>query len=136
MKGKLVFVTGAAVGYVLGARAGRKRYEQIRAGAEKFWNSPGVQKRVEQVQGFVDDRAPDLQSKVSDGAKRVVDQVTKRTTQRGQQKGSASSGNGAASTGGTSTGSATSGAGTTGTGGSGTVTSGSEQSAGDRPPFE
>jgi len=137
MKGKLVFVAGAAMGYVLGARAGRKRYEQIKAGAEKFWSSPGVQDRVKQVQGFVDDRAPDIQSKVSEGAKKVVDQVTKRTTQRGQQKGngfgSSGSGNGAATTG-----SATSGAGTTGTTGSGTVTTGSEQppAASYRPPFE
>jgi hypothetical protein len=87
MKGKLVFVAGTALGYVLGARAGRKRYEQIRAGAEKFWNSPAVQKKVDQVQGFVDDRAPEIQSKVSEGAKKVVDQVTKRTTNRGSQQG-------------------------------------------------
>ena len=87
MKGKLVFLAGTTLGYVLGARAGRKRYEQIRAGAEKFWNSPVVQKRVDQVQGFVDDRAPEIQSKVSDGAKRVVDQVTKRTSKSGEQTG-------------------------------------------------
>jgi hypothetical protein len=141
MKGKLVFIAGAAAGYVLGARAGRKRYEQIKTGAEKFWNSPGVQDRVKQVQGFVDDRAPDIQSKVTGGAKKVVDQVTKRT-QRGQQKGP--SGNGAPGAGATettgmggATGAATSGAGTTGSAGTGGATTGSEQPAADtRPPFE
>lgn len=78
MKGKLVFVAGAAVGYVLGAQAGRKRYEQIKAGAEKLWNSPTVQKSVEQVQTFVDDHASDVPSAVAESAKKVVGQVTKR----------------------------------------------------------
>ena len=87
MKGKLVFLAGTTLGYVLGARAGRKRYEQIRAGAEKFWNSPTVQKRVDQVQSFVDDRGPEIQSKFSGGAKKVVDQVSKRAGGRGPQKG-------------------------------------------------
>ncbi|BDZ45425.1 YtxH domain-containing protein [Naasia aerilata] len=78
MKGKLVFVAGAAVGYVLGAQAGRKRYEQIRAGAEKLWNSPTVQKSVGQVQTFVDDHASDVPAAVAESAKKVVGQVTKR----------------------------------------------------------
>ena len=29
MRGKLIFVAGAALGFVLGARAGHERYEQI-----------------------------------------------------------------------------------------------------------
>ncbi|WP_210480036.1 YtxH domain-containing protein [Naasia sp. SYSU D00948] len=145
MKNKLVFVTGAAVGYVLGARAGRKRYEQIKAGADKFWNSPAVQKRVEQVQGFVDDHAPDVQSKVTDAGKKVVDQVTKRTTQRFSQKGSSSSGSSggtgatgaAGGTGAAGDGGITSGNTTTGTTASGTTIPGASQpGAGDRPPFE
>lgn len=43
---KLSFLLGAATGYVLGARAGRQRYEQIRAGASKAWQSQPVQKQV------------------------------------------------------------------------------------------
>lgn len=46
MRGKLIFVAGAAVGYVLGSRAGHGRYEQIAAGASKFWNSAPVHKQV------------------------------------------------------------------------------------------
>jgi hypothetical protein len=46
MRGKLIFVAGAAAGYVLGSRAGYHRYEQIASGASKFWNSRGVQKQV------------------------------------------------------------------------------------------
>ena len=46
MRGKLIFVAGAAIGYVLGSRAGHGRYEQIEAAASKFWNSRPVQKQV------------------------------------------------------------------------------------------
>jgi len=79
MKGKLVFVAGAAAGYVLGARAGRKRYEQIKAGAERLWNTPAVQKSVDQVQGFVDDHSSEVQAAVTNGAKKVVGSVTKKS---------------------------------------------------------
>jgi oxygen-dependent protoporphyrinogen oxidase len=79
MKGKLVFLAGAAAGYVLGAQAGRKRYEQIKTGAEKLWNSPTLKKGVEQVQTFVDDHASDVPTIVGNSAKKVVDQVAKRT---------------------------------------------------------
>lgn len=46
MKGKLAFVLGAAVGYVLGSRAGRERYEQIKRRAEAVWNTEPVQRGV------------------------------------------------------------------------------------------
>src|SRR3954462_1818395 len=46
MKGKLAVLTGVGVGYVLGTRAGRERYEQMRAGASRLWQDPrGAQKR-------------------------------------------------------------------------------------------
>jgi oxygen-dependent protoporphyrinogen oxidase len=80
MKGKLVFAAGAAVGYVLGTRAGRARYEQIKVSAQKLWSSEPVQKGVTQVQGFVDDHAPDVPAVVASSAKKVVDSVAKRTT--------------------------------------------------------
>lgn len=44
--GKLTFIAGMAAGYVLGARAGRQRYEQIRRTSGKVWNSGPVQKQV------------------------------------------------------------------------------------------
>jgi hypothetical protein len=53
MRGKILFVTGAAVGYVLGTRAGRKRYDQMKSAALKVWESPGVQKQVNAVEDFV-----------------------------------------------------------------------------------
>ena len=49
MRGKLLFILGGLTGYVLGARAGRQRYEQIAATAKDFWEAPPVQRRVHQV---------------------------------------------------------------------------------------
>jgi hypothetical protein len=43
MRGKLMFLTGLAAGFVLGTRAGREKYEEIRANAQKVWQHPTVQ---------------------------------------------------------------------------------------------
>ncbi|GAA0431623.1 hypothetical protein Aca07nite_18430 [Actinoplanes capillaceus] len=43
MRGKLMFLTGLAAGFVLGSRAGREKYEEIRASAQKVWQHPTVQ---------------------------------------------------------------------------------------------
>jgi hypothetical protein len=43
---KLTFIAGLAAGYVLGARAGRQRYEQIARTSGKVWHSRPVQKQV------------------------------------------------------------------------------------------
>lgn len=43
MRGKLMFITGVGVGYVLGTRAGREKFDQIVAQARKVWESPTVQ---------------------------------------------------------------------------------------------
>ncbi|MBB2941958.1 hypothetical protein FB565_001662 [Actinoplanes lutulentus] len=43
MRGKLMFLTGLAAGFVLGTRAGREKYEEIRANAQKIWENPTVQ---------------------------------------------------------------------------------------------
>ena len=37
MRGKFLFIVGLAIGYVFGTRAGRKRYEQIKAAAQNIW---------------------------------------------------------------------------------------------------
>ncbi|WP_181158426.1 YtxH domain-containing protein [Leucobacter massiliensis] len=62
MKGKVAFVVGAAVGYVLGTRAGRERYEQIKQGAQKLWSTEPVQKGVELVQGVAQTRLDEVKA--------------------------------------------------------------------------
>ncbi|WP_353808259.1 YtxH domain-containing protein [Agromyces sp. SYSU T00194] len=77
MKGKLLFVVGLATGYVLGTRAGRERYEQIRSAAERVWNQPTVQQGVDTVKDFALSRVGDVSEKVLDGTKKLVRQATK-----------------------------------------------------------
>jgi hypothetical protein len=43
MRGKLMFVAGAAAGYILGTRAGRERYEDLKTAARKVLDNPSVQ---------------------------------------------------------------------------------------------
>ncbi|WP_108249896.1 hypothetical protein [Planctomonas deserti] len=76
MRGKLVFATGAAIGYVLGARAGRRSYEKIAARASALWNDEKVQKTVSDAQSFVKEKAPVVQQKVTETAKGAVGKVT------------------------------------------------------------
>jgi hypothetical protein len=97
MKGKILFLAGLGVGYVLGTRAGRERYEQIKATASQFWNAPVVQRQVDTVQDFVKDKAPEVVEFVADGAKKVAAQVsgrngTKTSTRRSSSSASSSSG--------------------------------------------
>lgn len=40
----LVILIAVAAAYLLGARAGRERYEQITGAVTSFWNSPDVKK--------------------------------------------------------------------------------------------
>lgn len=65
MKGKIAFVLGAAVGYVLGTRAGRERYEQIKRGAQHVWNTEPVQRGVTLVKDAVDERTDGLREFVA-----------------------------------------------------------------------
>ncbi|WP_213816061.1 YtxH domain-containing protein [Glaciihabitans sp. dw_435] len=75
MKGKILLVVGVGVGYVLGARAGRERYEQIKRLSDKFWSSAPVQKQVHNAEDYVKDKAPEVVEFLADGAKKVVSQV-------------------------------------------------------------
>lgn len=75
MKGKILFVFGLALGYVLGTRAGRERYEQIRAGAKKVWDDPRVQRQVHTVEEFVKDKAPDIADKATSAVKKVASNI-------------------------------------------------------------
>lgn len=49
MMGKLTMLAGFGAGYVLGARAGRQRYEQIRSSAQRLWQDPRVQQKTQQA---------------------------------------------------------------------------------------
>jgi hypothetical protein len=50
MRGKLWFLGGVAVGFVVGARAGRERYDQLVATARRMLDHPTVQEAAGVVQ--------------------------------------------------------------------------------------
>jgi hypothetical protein len=50
MRMKATFLAGFAAGYVLGSRAGRQRYEQIRQAARALASNPAVQSTATQLQ--------------------------------------------------------------------------------------
>ncbi len=66
---KLSMITAGAVGYVLGARAGRERYEQIAGQARRIWTSPTVQKASHNAQDLARDKAPIVGEKLAGAAK-------------------------------------------------------------------
>ncbi|MCF3124511.1 MULTISPECIES: YtxH domain-containing protein [Streptomyces] len=47
MRYRLTFVAGLALGYVLGTRAGRERYEQLKKSAREISQNPAVRNTVE-----------------------------------------------------------------------------------------
>ncbi|WP_137989441.1 YtxH domain-containing protein [Streptomyces vilmorinianum] len=47
MRYKLTFVAGVALGYVIGTRAGRERYEQMKKSAKEFTQNPAVRNAAE-----------------------------------------------------------------------------------------
>ena len=77
MKGKILFVVGLGVGYVLGTRAGRERYEQMKRAAESVWNTPAVQQGVGTVKDFAMTRVGDVSDTVLDGLKSFIGNATK-----------------------------------------------------------
>ncbi|MGN6197905.1 hypothetical protein [Humibacter sp.] len=62
----IIFAAGVAVGYILGARAGRMGYERLRENARKFANSPAVQNVASSVGDVVGSAANLAGDKISD----------------------------------------------------------------------
>ncbi|HET9202660.1 MAG TPA: YtxH domain-containing protein [Acidimicrobiia bacterium] len=78
MRFKTGLVMGAALGYVLGARAGRERYEQIKRAAAEARRHPAVSQLVDQGVGLVDAGRYVAATGLSAGAKglRSIDHQT------------------------------------------------------------
>jgi hypothetical protein len=74
-----ILIAGAA-GYVLGSRAGRERYEQIKSQAQKTWQRPEVQGAVDDVEQAVRTKASDVGSKVADAASDAGSKVASKVS--------------------------------------------------------
>lgn len=73
---KLLLLAAAGVGYVLGSRAGRERYEQIKRAATRVKDDPRVQEKAHQAADFAAEKAPVVKDKVTDAAGTAASKVS------------------------------------------------------------
>ena len=77
LKGKLVLIgLGVGVGYILGAKAGRERYDQIAKATSTVWNAPLVKDARAASSTFVNHRLADLGGLLKRGASNAIDRAT------------------------------------------------------------
>jgi hypothetical protein len=67
MRYRITFLSGLAAGYVLGARAGRERYEQIKRIGQRVADNPAAQQAAGAVQAQAAGLAKTAKQKVTDG---------------------------------------------------------------------
>jgi len=67
---KISLLMGIAIGYVLGTRAGRERYEQIKTGARKLARDPRVQSATQHAADVAKDKVTDAASTAADKVRR------------------------------------------------------------------
>jgi hypothetical protein len=72
---KLVALTSFAAGYVLGAKAGRERYEQIRRIALRVKDDPRVQETAHSAADKARAQAPVVGHKIADAAGTMADKA-------------------------------------------------------------
>ncbi len=73
---KLTLLAAGAVGYVLGTRAGRERYEQIKSGAGRIASDPRVRAKASEAGHVIKEQAPVVKDKVVDAAGTAKDKVS------------------------------------------------------------
>jgi hypothetical protein len=74
MKKLLVLVAGG-VGYVLGTKAGRERYEQIRGTFNKVKSDPRVQEKAQQAADLAKEKAPVVKEKAQQAAHQATEKA-------------------------------------------------------------
>ena len=73
---KLTLLIAGGIGYVLGTRAGRERYEQIKKAATRVKDDPRVQEKATQAADLAKEKAPIVKDKVAAAASTAADKVT------------------------------------------------------------
>ena len=76
---KLMLLAAIAVGYVLGARAGRERYDQIMSLVGQVKNDPRVQEKAHQATDLAKEKAPVVKDKVAGAAGAATSKVKSAT---------------------------------------------------------
>jgi hypothetical protein len=72
---KLLLLAAGGIGYVLGTKAGRERYEQIRGTFNKVKDDPRVQEKAKQAADIAKEKAPVVKEKVTDAANTAASKV-------------------------------------------------------------
>lgn len=80
---KLLLIVAGGVGYVLGTKAGRERYEQILGKFNEVKNDPRVQEKAHQAADLAKEKAPAVKEKVSAAADSASAKVKSRTGSNG-----------------------------------------------------
>ncbi len=75
---RIIFMAGLAVGFMLGARAGRERYEQLMRLARKAADSPAVQQAAAAAQAQATGLARSAKDKVAERVPRMADSARSR----------------------------------------------------------
>ncbi|NYF10437.1 hypothetical protein HDC94_001593 [Leifsonia sp. AK011] len=65
----LALAAGVAVGYVLGTRAGREKYDAMKAKAIALWEDPRVAKARRDVEEYARQQAPIIRERAEAAAK-------------------------------------------------------------------
>ncbi len=73
---KFTLLAAGAVGYVLGTRAGRERYEQIKGMVVKVKDDPRVQGKAAQAADLAKEKAPVVKDHLVSAAGAAADKVT------------------------------------------------------------
>jgi hypothetical protein len=76
---RLPLLVAGGIGYVLGARAGRERYEQLRTQFDKVRNDPRVQEKTQQAADLAKEKAPVVKDKLTDVAGTATEKVKAKT---------------------------------------------------------
>ncbi len=77
---RLPLLIAGGIGYVLGAKAGRERYDQLRTQFDKVKNDPRVQEKTQQAADLAKEKAPVVKDKLTDAASTATDKVKSATS--------------------------------------------------------
>ena len=86
----IIFAAGVAVGFVIGSRAGRGAYEDLRRKWRGFTDSDTVQSVKGDVKDFAGRAASDVGEKVSETVSKVTEKASSKIDQVTGKGGSAS----------------------------------------------